>query len=69
MNPEHFLPYQRFLPRPKDAKPEGGSSRGGRGGRGGPRGGRGGNFGNRGNIPCSYLNFKFFFLWDCFNKI
>ena len=45
MNPEHFLPIDRFLPKPKGV---GSSSRGGRGGaRGAPRGGRG-SFGNRG---------------------
>lgn len=44
MNPEHFLPMSRFLPK---AGGSGGASRGGRGGsRGGNRGG--GNFGNRG---------------------
>jgi H/ACA ribonucleoprotein complex subunit 1 len=53
MNPEHFLPIDRFLPKPKGQKGSGGS-RGGRGGgnfRGAPRGGgnfrgapRGGNF-------------------------
>ena len=50
MNPEHFLPIQRFLPQPKGQK-SGGSRGGSRGGRGGARGGGRGSFsGGRGNF-------------------
>ncbi len=45
MNPEHFLPFQRFLPKPKV---EGGQKR--QGGGGGDRGGRGGFGGGRGGF-------------------
>ncbi len=44
MNVEHFLPFERFLPKKPGQKGQGrGGARGGqRGGRGGQRGGRGG---------------------------
>ncbi|MCQ2819904.1 MAG: H/ACA ribonucleoprotein complex subunit GAR1/NAF1 [archaeon] len=47
MNPEHFLPFERFLPKKPGQK---GQGRGGaKGGRGGARGGRGGRGNNRGS--------------------
>lgn len=71
MNPEHFLPIERFLPKPKGASSgfRGGSRGGNRGGarggarggsfnnRGGQRGGfRGGSFNNRGGNRGSFNN-------------